>query len=181
MAKIIKPIWPLVIAGSDEAQCRGFGHPLNDIGRNPSSTFGSRLSQCALGDLRPGSFSTKALHQVSDSEITTVHGTAKHHPCSSIGFDHGPTASRFTEPGCSPRRIANAIASSSRPGTSRPTRSAIVHDKAWISNSLNPSQRKSGPTGDATPSRAWETAQKGLDLPCSNLLVPCSPEVSSTV
>jgi hypothetical protein len=67
MAKIIKPIRPLVIAGSDEAQCRRFGQPLNDIDRNPSSTFGSWLSQCAVGDLRPGSFSTKVLHQVSDS------------------------------------------------------------------------------------------------------------------
>jgi hypothetical protein len=39
------------------------------------------------------------------------------------------TTSLRTVPGCSPRRIANAIASSSRPGLSRPARSATVRAK----------------------------------------------------
>ena len=36
-----------------------------------------------------------------------------------------------TVPGCSPRRIANAIATSSRPGLSQPARSATVHAEGW--------------------------------------------------
>jgi hypothetical protein len=36
-----------------------------------------------------------------------------------------------TVPGCSPRRIANAIATSLRPGLSQPARSATVHAKGW--------------------------------------------------
>ena len=76
------------------------------------------LSQRPFDDLGPGSLGAQILHQVSHCKITGVRGTAEHDARSSIGFDHGPTAFSLTVPGCSPRRIAKAIASSSRPGTS---------------------------------------------------------------
>jgi hypothetical protein len=53
------------------------------------------------------------------------------------------TTSLRTVPGCSPRRIANAIASSSRPGLSRPARSATVQANRWMGN-----QQKSTETGN---------------------------------
>jgi hypothetical protein len=74
----------------------------------------------------------KVLNQISDCRITGIHGTAEQHPRSSIRRDHGRTASRFTVPGCSPRRIATATARSSRPGTSRPARSATVQASGCI-------------------------------------------------
>jgi hypothetical protein len=127
MSKIIKSVWPLVVAGHDETHLGRFGHSLNYFHRDPSGAFGSRLSQRTFDDLGPGCLGALMLYQVSHCKITTLHGTAEHDARSSIRFDHGPTASSRTAPGCSPRRIANAMASSSRPGTSWAARSAMVH------------------------------------------------------
>jgi hypothetical protein len=134
MSKIIKSVGPLIVAWDYEAHRRRLGQWLNYLDRNPRGTLGSRLSQRPFDDLGPGSLGAQILHQVSHCKITGVRGTAEHDARSSIGFDHGPTAFSLTVPGCSPRRIAKAIASSSRPGTSCPARSAMVQARRWMRN-----------------------------------------------
>src|SRR5512133_329830 len=132
MSKIIKSGRPLVIAGDDEPNPRRSGRWLNHIDLDADGSLSGRLSQRALDDLGPGVFGAQVLHQLSGCEITAIHSASKHHPRSPIRADHGHTASRLTAPGCSPRRIASAIASSSGPGTSRPARSEIVQANPWM-------------------------------------------------
>jgi hypothetical protein len=69
MSKIIKSVWPLVVARHDEAHCRRFRHSLNYFHRDPSSAFGSRLSQRTFDDLGPGPLGALILHQVSHCKI----------------------------------------------------------------------------------------------------------------
>ena len=58
MSKIIKPARPVVVARNDEPCRRLLGQSLEHIDPDLRCALGNRLTEEALNDLRPGTFST---------------------------------------------------------------------------------------------------------------------------
>jgi hypothetical protein len=81
-----------------------------------------------------------------------------------------------TVPGCSPRRIANAIANSSRPGLSRPARSATVQASRYMCNQRRFKQDQlSGPVSADTP-QGQEIHDLRSRPPCPSRLAGLWPD-----
>ena len=132
MLKIIKSGRPLVVSRTYETHRRCSCQPLDHINRNRGSVLGGRLPQRALDDLGPGTsaprFSSSSATARSPPSI--AHESSIRAMRSELITIQPPYASRCQA--APRRRIANAIASSSRPGTSRPPRSVIVQAGAWM-------------------------------------------------
>jgi hypothetical protein len=64
MSKIIKPARP-VVARNDEPCARLRGQSLEHIDPDLRCALGNRLTQEALNDLRPGTFSTYVVNQLA--------------------------------------------------------------------------------------------------------------------
>ena len=144
--QVLQPVRPLLLPRNHKPRILrpDPAVQLLDVGgRGPT---GGGLPQRAFADGGPGALGTQLADQLGHGRVAAVHGGAEGKASGPFQVGHHP-ASRLTVPGCSPRRIARAKATSSALGRSRSARSATVHA---IRNTLSTPRALSRPRRNAS-------------------------------